>query len=211
MFHGLSHVDLAVTNLARARAFYVGVLGFPVKREGEGFVDVDAHSGSLRLLETRRVEHKAALRVAVGDVEQAWKRLVEAGARPLYEPMRTPHLELLGSVADPDGHTITVWRELSEDEYGFVPELPKAQRWDPEAEALLKSLLLRVPALFRGLARRKVVREVETLAAGRDVGREDVIRGYIRGNSRPTRKLRVRPPLLEHGIDPERYAEDFEA
>lgn len=211
MFHGVSHVDLAVTDLARARRFYAEVVGFPVKREGEGFVDLDASSCLVRLVEARRVEHRGALRLSVRDVEGAWKRLVAAGARALYEPMRTPQLELVASVSDPDGHTLTVWRELSEDEYGFLPALPTEQRWTPEAEALLKSLLTRVPALFRGLARRKVVREAEALAEGRGVGREDVIRGFIRGNARPTRQQRVRPPLLEHGIDPDAYAADFDA
>lgn len=102
-----------------------------------------------------------------------------------------------------------MWRALSEDEYGYLPTLPIQQTWDGEAEALLKSLLTRVPSLFRGLARRKVVQEAEAIATARQVGREDVIRAYIRSNARVTRS-RVRKPLLEHGIDPEHYRADFE-
>lgn len=209
MFYGVSHVDVSVTDLARARALYADALGFEVKREGPGFVDIDAHSLLLRLVEVRSVELRTSLRVQVGDVERAWAHLVAQGARPLYEPLRTPQLELVGSVADPDGNHLSVWRALSEDEYGFLPELPTEQAWQGDAEALLQSLLLGVPSLFRGLARRKVVREAEELAAGRNVGREDVIRAYIRSNARITRH-RVKRPLLDNGIDPTRYQADFD-
>lgn len=44
MFYGVSHVDLAVSNLARSRRFYAEGLGFPVIREGTGFCDLDANS-----------------------------------------------------------------------------------------------------------------------------------------------------------------------
>jgi catechol 2,3-dioxygenase-like lactoylglutathione lyase family enzyme len=209
MFHGVSHVDLAVSNLARAKRLYSDGLGFPVLREGEGYCDLDAHSLHLRLLESRTIEYRSAIRLQVVNVADAWSKLVELGARALYEPVRTDQLELAGSVADPDGHCLTVWRAMSEDEYGFLPALPKEQSWLPEAEQLLKSLLTRVPSLFRGLARRKVAREAEELAAGRDVSREDVIRAYIRSNAKITRS-RVRAPLVEHGVDLEQYRADFD-
>lgn len=209
MFYGVSHIDLAVTELARSRRFYADGLGFPSLREGAGFCELDAHSLHLRLVESRAVEYRAALRLQVQDVEAGWRRLLHLGGRQLYEPMRTEQLELAASVADPDGHCLTVWRAMSEDEYGFLPALPKEQSWDVAAEELLQSLLTRVPSLFRGLARRKVVREAEELAQGRDVEREDVIRAYIRANARITR-YRVRAPLIEHGVDPERYRADFE-
>ncbi|MEZ4361455.1 MAG: DUF2621 family protein [Kofleriaceae bacterium] len=209
MFYGVSHVDVAVSDLVRAKRLYSAGLGFAVSREGQGFCDLDANNMALRLLESRSIEYRCALRLQVQHVEAAWTRLVELGGRPLYEPVRTEQLELMGSVADPDGHCLTVWRALSEDEYGFLPSLPKAQSWEPQAEQLLQSLLTRVPSLFRGLARRKVVREAEGLAEGRDVGREDVIRAYIRSNARITRG-RVREPLLEHGVDLARYQADFD-
>jgi catechol 2,3-dioxygenase-like lactoylglutathione lyase family enzyme len=210
MIFGISHVELAVTNLARARRLYVDTLGLLVKKEGEGFVDLEAGTVLVRLFETSRVEHRVAMRLQVGDVPLAWQTLVDAGARPLYEPLRTPQLEVVGSVADPDGHSLTVWRPLSEDEYGFLPELPKAGEWHGEAEALLKSLLTGVPSLFRGLARRKVVAEAEALSVGRAVGKEDVIRAYIRANAKITR-YRVKKPLEAHGIDCARYQADFDA
>ncbi|MFO7653172.1 MAG: hypothetical protein R6X25_05045, partial [Candidatus Krumholzibacteriia bacterium] len=55
-------------------------------------------------------------------------------------------------------------RRLTEDEWNFVPELPKQGEWYPDAEDLLQRLLGHVPALFRMLARRKVTRVVEELA-----------------------------------------------
>lgn len=209
MFHGISHVDLAVSNLARAKRLYSDGLGFPVLREGPGFCDLDAHSMHLRLIESRSAEYRSAIRLQVIDVEAAWKKLVELGGKGLYEPARTEQLELAGSVADPDGHCLTVWRPMSEDEYGFLPAVPKEQSWTLEAEQLLQALLTRVPSLFRGLARRKVAREAEELASGRDVNRDDVIRAYIRSNAKITR-YRVRAPLLEHGVDLEKYRADFD-
>ena len=210
MFHGVSHVDVAVRDLDKARRLYADGLGFTVAREGAGFCDVDANSMMLRLIESRTIEYRCALRLQVPDVEKAWKHLLALGARPLYEPMRTEQLELAGSAADPDGNCLTVWRALSEDEYGFLPALPKEQAWKAEGEQLLQALLTRVPSLFRGLARRKVVREAEELARGRDVTRQDVIRAYIRANARITR-YRVRAPLLEQGIDPDQYQADFDS
>jgi len=209
MFHGVSHLDIPVTDLKRSVEFYSACTGFPVRAQGQGWCDLDTHSVLLRLLEVKKVEHRTALRLQVADVQKAFEALAAAGGRPLYEPMRTPQLELVGSLQDFDGHTLSVWRPLSEDEYGFLPELPKEQAWEGEAEALLKSLLTGVPSLFRGLARRKVVREAEGLAEGRDVGREDVIRGYIRASAKVTRH-RVKGPLQQHGIDPDAYREDFE-
>lgn len=209
MFFGVSHVDVPVTDLPRARRLYAEGFGFQVKKEGPGFCDVDTHTVVLRLIETRTVQHPGAFRLQVSDVEKAFARLLELGGRALYEPLRTPQLELVGSVADWDGNTISVWRNLSEDEYGFLPALPTEQSWSGEAEKLLQSLLTGVPSLFRGLARRKVVREAEELAGVRDVGREEVIRAYIRASAKITRG-RVKKPLLAHGIDPQHYQADFE-
>jgi len=45
--------------------------------------------------------------------------------RARYEPMHTPELEEMACVSDADGHAIVLWRALTEDEWGFVPELPK--------------------------------------------------------------------------------------
>jgi len=210
MFFGLSHVDVPVTDLDRAEAFWKGVVGFREAKRGEGFVDLDGGTAALRLLQVAKVEHPVSLRVNVGDVRSAYDALIKAGGRPLYEPMRTPSLELVASVADPDGHSVFVWRDLTEDEYDFVPELPKEGEWTKDAEALLVALIAHVPALFRALARRKVTRIVEELAGRSQVTREHVIRGYILSSAKITR-YRLIEPLRKQGIDPERYREEFEA
>jgi catechol 2,3-dioxygenase-like lactoylglutathione lyase family enzyme len=212
MFFGVSHIDIPVADLARAQAFWGDALGLNPAKRGEGFVDLDSGSVLLRLVEVGRVEHPVSVRVNVRDVQAAYDALLQAGARSLYEPMRTPALELVACVADPDGHSVAVWRELTEDEYGFTPELPKQGEWQADSEALLKSLLSPVPALFRALARRKVTRVVEELA-GNDrspVTREHVIRGYILSSAKITR-YRLIEPLRENGIDPDRYRDEFEA
>jgi predicted enzyme related to lactoylglutathione lyase len=211
MFYGISHIDLPVTDLVRAERFWVDVAGLHPSRRGEGFVDLDSGSITLRLIEVPRVEHPVSLRISVRDVQAAYDTLRAAGAQSLYEPMRTQELHRVASVTDTDGHKLFVWRELTEDEYGFTPDLPKEGEWHAEAETLLKSLLSHVPALFRALARRKVTRVVEELA-GYDhspVTREHVIRGYIMASAKVTR-YRLIEPLRRCGIDPDRYQAEFD-
>jgi len=212
MFFGVTHVDVPVTDLARAEQFWGSVIGLKAAKRGEGFVDLDSGSVMLRLIAVSRVEHPVVVRVQVRDVQQAYEALLAAGGQGLYEPLRTPALEIVGTVADQDGNAALVWRELTEDEYGFTPELPKQGEWHKDAEVLLVSLLSHVPALFRALARRKVTRVIEEVA-GWDrsaVTREHVIRGYILSSAKVTR-YRLVEPLKKHGIDPDRYRQEFEA
>ena len=209
--YGLSHIDIPVTNLERTEQLFTGLLEFWVKRRGEGWVDIDCGTCVLRLLKTRRVEHPVTLRIQVSDVEATAQALSAAGLRTLYEPSRTPEQELITQLSDSDGHMLILWRELSEDEYEQVPALPKEIGWQPEAEALLQSLLKSVPALFRALVRWRVAKNAEYLAsATRSVSTEQVIRSFILSSAKVTR-FRVRQPLIDHGIDLERYAADFAA
>lgn len=209
MIFGLSHVDVPVTDLSASLRLYVERLGFHEKKRGPGFMDLDGGSCLLRLVETARVEHPVMLRLAVQDVEAVTRTLAGAGVRVLYEPQRFED-EQVAQLADADGNTLILWRELSEDERKRVPELPKQRGWEHEAEQLLQALLRRVPALFRGLARRRVTANAEELAgeAGQ-VGRLQVIRAYILSSARVTR-YRLRQPLEEQGICPEHFREDFE-
>lgn len=212
MFYGISHADLPVSDLARAERDWTELMGLRAVKRGDGFIDLDSGALQLRLVAVPKVEHTLSLRVSVRDVPAAYATLCAAGLRALVEPMHTPALELVATVADADGHRIVLWRDLTEDEYGFTPELPKEGEWQPDAETLLKSLLSHVPALFRALARRKVTRVVEELA-DQDrtaVTREHVIRGYILASAKITR-YRLVEPLRRCGIDPDRYREEFEA
>ncbi len=212
MFFGVTHVDVPVTDIARSEAFWGKLIGLKEVKRGEGFLDLDSGSVILRLVQVDSVSRPVTLRVHVGNVEVAYETLIKSGGRALYEAQRTPALELEAHVADPDGNAVIVWRELSEDEYGFVPELPKQGEWLPESEKLLVELLSYVPALFRSMARRKVTKIIEEVA-GYDhspVTREHVIRGYILSSAKIKRN-RLIEPLKECGINPDDYKEEFDA
>lgn len=208
---GLSHIDVPVSSLERAERLMTQTLGFLVKRRGDGWVDVDTGTCLVRLFKTRQVEQRVTLRIQVTDVAADTQSLKEAGLKVLYEPLRTPDQELFSQLVDADGHTFIVWRALTEDEYEQVPELPKEMSWHPEAEALLKSLLKSVPALFRALVRWRVSKNAEQLAAAtRVVSRENVIRSFILSSAKVTR-FRVRQPLIDHGVNLDNYTEEFAA
>lgn len=212
MFYGVTHVDVPVTDIARSEAFWGKLIGLKEVKRGEGFLDLDSGSVILRLVQVDSVSRPVTLRVHVGNVEVAYETLIKSGGRALYEAQRTPALELEAHVADPDGNAVIVWRELSEDEYGFVPDLPKQGEWLPESEKLLVELLSYVPALFRSMARRKVTKIIEEVA-GWDkspVTREHVIRGYILASAKIKRN-RLIEPLKQCGINPDDYKEEFDA
>jgi predicted enzyme related to lactoylglutathione lyase len=213
VFFGVSHVDVPVRDLARARRFWVDGLGFGVKREAEGFIDVETGNVLVRLHATARASQPASVRLVVADPRAAAEVVVSLGGQLLYEATRTPALELVATCADPDGNQIIVWRDLSEDEYEQAPDLPMTLRWDSAAEILLKDLLGHVPALFRALARRKVTRNAEYIATQTTnavVNRDVVVRAYILSSARITRD-RLRRPLIANGFDPDDYVEEFHA
>lgn len=211
MFFGISHLVVPVTDLERAARMWRDVMGFTQARRGEGYLDIDTGNVAIRLIQVATVESKVSLRLTVGDVAQGYRALLAAGAVSRYEPMKTPELEEMACVGDPDGHTIVLWRALTEDEWGFVPELPKEGEWQPEAEQLLKRLLAHVPAVFRMLARRKTTRVIEMMAreAHTPVTRELVIKGYITSSAKVNR-YRLVEPLRAEGINPDDYREDFD-
>ena len=211
MFHGISHVDLQVTDLEQSRKLWHDVIGFKINSEGEGFIVVDSGNVAIRLIEVPAIEHTGTVRLSVATVSSSYQHLVNAGASPRYEPMNTPELEKIACVTDHNGHSIILWRALSEDEWDFVPELPKTGEWYPDAEELVVNLLSHVPAFFRMLARRKVTRVVEELAREDDsaVTREHVIKGYITASAKATRS-RLIEPLKAEGIKPEDYQAEFD-
>lgn len=211
MFFGVSHLVVPVTDLERAARLWRDVMGFAEIRRGEDYLDVDSGNVAIRLIRVPAPESRLSLRVSVRNVEEAYQALLAGGAAARYAPMRTPDLEETACVSDPDGHAIVLWRALTEDEWGFVPELPKQGEWYPDAERLLQRLLAHVPALFRMLARRKTTRVIEQLAreAQGPVTRELVIKGYITASAKITR-YRLVEPLRAEGIDPDNYREEFE-
>jgi len=211
MFHGISHVDLQAVNLGQTRQFWTDIIGFSIKSQGDGFVEIDSGNVAIRLIEVPAIEQTAVVRISVADVTKAYQKLIDAGATSRYEPMKTPDLEKIACVTDQNGHSIILWRALSEDEWDFVPELPKTGEWYPDAEELMVKLISHVPAFFRMLARRKVTRVVEELAKEEQsaVTREHVIKGYITSSAKVTRS-RLIEPLKSEGIDPDDYKIDFD-
>lgn len=208
MFYGVSHIDIPVVDLGRSCTLYRDTLRLEMVGEGEGWVDLDSGNVRLRLLEAAAPEHPATIRVQTANVEDAVGVLVRAGAKLLHPVSRAADLTLMAAVCDYDGNTIIVWRALTEDEYGFDPTLPTTLTWSDDAEQLLKALLKGVPALFRSLARRKVVKEAEERAQNFVVNRDVVIRSFISSNA-PLTRYRARKPLQANGIDPEDYKEEF--
>lgn len=211
MFFGVSHFVMPVTDLERSAGLWRDAMGFTQARRGEGYVDIDSGNVALRLIQVPQIESRLSLRLSVRDVTGAYRALLAAGCASRYEAMRTPELEEMACVSDPDGHSIVLWRALTEDEWGFVPALPKQGEWHPDAEQLLQRLLAHVPALFRMLARRKTTRVIEMMAveARTPVTRELVIKGYITASAKVTR-YRLIEPLRAQGINPDDYQEDFD-
>ncbi len=211
MFYGVSHIVVPVTDLERSARIWRDVIGFVESRRGEEYVDMDSGNVAIRLMTVPSVESNISVRLNVHDVEATYQQLLAAGTSSRYAPMHTPDLEDMACVTDPDGHSIVLWRALTEDEWDFVPDLPKQGEWYPDAEALLKRLLAHVPALFRMLARRKVTRVVEELAKEDNsaVNREHVIRGYIMSSAKVTRS-RLIEPLRAEGINPDDYQKEFD-
>ena len=211
MFFGVSHLVVPVTDVDRTARLWRDVMGFAEARRGEDYVDIDTGNVAIRLVRVSAIEGRLSLRVSVLKVPDAYQALLDAGATSRYEPTRTPDLEEIACVNDADGHGIVLWRALTEDEWGFVPDLPKQGEWYPDAEALLQRLLGYVPALFRMLARRKTTRVIEQLAreAQSPVTRELVIKGYITASAKITR-YRLIEPLRAEGINPDDYREDFD-
>ncbi len=211
MFFGVSHIVVPVTDLERSTRIWRDVIGFAESRRGEEYVDMDSGNVAIRLIKVPTIETRVSLRLNVYDVPEAYQRLLAGGTTSRYAPMHTPDLEEMACVTDADGHSIVLWRPLTEDEWNFVPELPKQGEWYPDAEDLVQRLLGHVPALFRMLARRKVVRVVEELARedNSPVTREHVIKGYITSSAKVTRS-RLIEPLRAEGINPDDYQKEFD-
>ena len=181
MFFGVSHLVVPVTDLERTARLWRDVMGFAEARRGEGYADIDSGNVVIRLMQVSAIESKASLRMSVQDVPKAYQALLAGGAASRYAPMRTPELEEMACVSDPDGHSIVLWRSLTEDEWGFVPELPKEGQWYPDAEELLKEATgVRARSVSHAGAAQDHTRDrAHGPAAKTPVTRELVIRGFI--------------------------------
>lgn len=121
MFFGISHLIVPTADLERAAQLWRDVIGAEVHR-GDGFVDIDTGSATLRLAQVSRVESSLSLRLQVRQVQTTYDSLLAAGCSTRYAPMKTPELEGNGLRQRWRQASIVLWRPLSEDEWGFVPE-----------------------------------------------------------------------------------------
>ncbi len=211
MIFGVSHVILPARDLAAASHFYQQVLGFCFVREHEEGIDLDASSVTLRLvLRQGERNDRVVLRVQTGDVEAAVERLVAAGAAVIAPPSQSAEQTLTALLEDRDGHQLVLWRNLSEDEWDFVPELPTTRPWAQAADQRLRRLLARVPDTFRDLARRGSVAEAEHLSSPlEEVAEVTAVRAFIRATPRMMRP-HLLEPLRSEGLDPDDFRTDFE-
>jgi len=203
---GLTHVELPVLDLARARALWSEEIGLAVVHEGPGFVEVDGGSLGIRLVAAPEVTHRAVLHLQASEVEVATARLVSAGCALLQGPLRLDGTKLEARVELPDGHVVVLWRDLSEDELDAPPKLPTTTAWAPDAVEALNALLAVVPAPFRDLARRAAVKRAEQGCPPEGVDRRRAAAGFYQATPAFMRS-RAHAPLRELGFDPARLGE----
>lgn len=213
----LTRIDLPVHDVTAARDFYEECIGLMPAAAGvgpesgalPGCVEMDSGAVRVRLVPAPADTPRARLSLEVNDVDAAVDVLREAGAEILRAPVRRGTRRPLSCEArDPFGNTLFVWRAPTEDDLEAPPELDTTRGWDPAAVALMKSMLLHVPELFRQPARISSVHWAETLPGDRDVSVEVAVRGYVRATPAFGRDRLLRA-LEEHGFDPDGYAEYF--
>ena len=69
MFFGISHLVVPTADLERAAQLWRDVIGFAEVHRGDGFVDIDTGSATLRLAQVSRVESSLSLRLQVSQVQ----------------------------------------------------------------------------------------------------------------------------------------------
>jgi predicted enzyme related to lactoylglutathione lyase len=113
----IAFVVYPVTNLARAREFYEGVLGLEQSRffgGGEkGMIEYDIGGGTLAI--GCGAEHfnpsagGGCASLEVDDFEEAVKRVTEAKCPVFLPPYESPVCHMMG-VSDPDGNSVVIHR-----------------------------------------------------------------------------------------------------
>ncbi len=106
---GVMHLLMQVSDLKRAEEFYVGVLGFTIRKREPfaGGRELIVTEQGLGLTEGgpgdgRQVEHVA---FEVDDVEAARRRVKDAGVRIIHEILPNSYGRSM-YIADPDGNKI---------------------------------------------------------------------------------------------------------
>lgn len=205
--HRVADLEGAVELLEQA-------LDFAVQQRDAGWVLLDNGAIAIRLEPRSPSEPEATLRIelATRDVQEAAARLFEVGAQvsgPLSWVSTQRQEQLFHA---PYGLELLLTRFHNEDEAGIVPDLPTSLEWETDATARVKELLRRVPVDFREQARRRSTERAEALALERGevlVDLELAIRGVVQMTP-AIRVEEVRLAIVELGLDPSRWEEDFE-
>ena len=215
---GVSHLRFPVVDLDATIQFLVDGLGLALLGRSETWAEVDGYGAQL-LLEvvpadvqpSGSVRLGPGLRILSNDLGGDLERMVAHGATVVRDIETTEGLQEIAELTGPGGLSIQLWRKLGEDEYGFIPELPRTMPWTDQAVERLQALLSRVPQEFRSSARIRSSQEAEDLAWELDaVDEACAVRGMIRATPRPLRD-RIRRALEVEKLDPSAYESDFQA
>jgi predicted enzyme related to lactoylglutathione lyase len=115
-----------VTDMARARTFYEGILGLTVtmdhKMEGAHWVEYDIGSGTLAIGSAPGMEPSrdgCSVALEVDDFDKAIEELKAAGVEFNFGPMETSVCHM-AFVRDPDGNSIGIHRRKENADYENV-------------------------------------------------------------------------------------------
>lgn len=117
-------VVLMVRDVSRAKAFYCDILGFKIKYEAEGFVDLETETVPLGLMEigvaanlfgsshispNQAEQCRLELSANVGNVDEVYQNLKARGVEFIQPPTDRPWGQRTADFKDPDGNLWEVY------------------------------------------------------------------------------------------------------
>ena len=122
-------ITVLTSNVPAMRAFYEGVLGFPIKTDMEQYIEFQSEGVRFSLCDrailadaTQHSDYAAppsgqSFELAFPcdqpeDVDQAYQKLVAAGATPVKPPETMPWGQRTAFFADPDGNIHELFADL---------------------------------------------------------------------------------------------------
>jgi len=111
----LRNITLIVEDIERAKAFYIGTLGFKTLKDYGDYVSIQTpggiliglhlpHDGHTHMVETRGVEFS----FLVDNVDRWYERLASEGIPFSQKPKDTSWGTREAYLTDPDGHVLTI-------------------------------------------------------------------------------------------------------
>ena len=112
--HAINYIELAVTDMADAQAFYGGAFGWTFKDYGPGYAGVQVDGEEVGgLASTDEVSPGGSLVVLYSeDLEASLSSVRTAGGRITSEPFEFPGGRRF-HFADPGGNVLAVWSDKS--------------------------------------------------------------------------------------------------